>query len=175
MLARALDLALTNEARGGLPVGAVISLDDRIIAEGASEVPGPPYHPGRHAEMQALAAVDVALWPRAAAMTVYTTLEPCLMCFGACRDTGAAVEAVKKSGLKAVVYEEVNNPFGIGVLTMSEDPADFTGPVRRLFQGQPFAAMRPMPVAPPVTSAVFSATENSFSILTPAAPCHSPH
>ena len=84
MLARALDLALTNEARGGLPVGAVISLDDRIIAEGASEVPGPPYHPGRHAEMQALAAVDVALWPRAAAMTVYTTLEPCLMCFGAC-------------------------------------------------------------------------------------------
>lgn len=67
-----------------------------------------------------------------------------LMCFGACHDTAAAVQAVKKSGLKAVVYEEVNNPFGIGVLTMSEDPADFTGPVRQLFQGRPFAAMRPM-------------------------------
>jgi tRNA(adenine34) deaminase len=55
-----------------------------MIAEGASEVPGPPYHPGRHAEIQALARVDVELWPRAAQMTVVTTLEPCCMCFGAC-------------------------------------------------------------------------------------------
>lgn len=84
MLDRAIELALANEARGGLPVGAVIGLDDRIIAEGVSEVPGPPYHPGRHAEMQALAQVPIELWPRAAAMTVVTTLEPCLMCFGAC-------------------------------------------------------------------------------------------
>jgi tRNA(adenine34) deaminase len=84
LLARAIELALTNEARGGLPVGAVIALDDRVIAEGASEVPGPPYHPGRHAEMQALARVEVNLWPRAAEMIVVTTLEPCLMCFGAC-------------------------------------------------------------------------------------------
>jgi tRNA(adenine34) deaminase len=84
LLARAVELALANEARGGLPVGAVIALDGQIIAEGASEVPGPPYHPGRHAEMQALARVEVGLWPRACEMTVVTTLEPCLMCYGAC-------------------------------------------------------------------------------------------
>ncbi|PRQ08062.1 nucleoside deaminase [Enhygromyxa salina] len=84
LLARAVELALANEARGGLPVGAVIALDGRVIAEGASEVPGPPYHPGRHAEMQALSRVAIELWPRAAEMVVVTTLEPCLMCFGAC-------------------------------------------------------------------------------------------
>jgi tRNA(adenine34) deaminase len=84
LLARAIELALANEARGGLPVGALVALDGRIIAEGASEVPGPPYHPGRHAEMQALARVDIELWPHAARMVVVTTLEPCLMCFGAC-------------------------------------------------------------------------------------------
>jgi len=84
LLDRALEIALANEAAGGLPVGAVIALDDQIIAEGASIVVGPPYHPGRHAETQALAAVDVELWPRAAQMSVVTTLEPCLMCFGAC-------------------------------------------------------------------------------------------
>jgi tRNA(adenine34) deaminase len=84
LLARAVELARESEARGQLPVGAVIALDGAIIAEGASEVPGPPYHPGRHAEMQALARVDARLWPRAAEMTVVTTLEPCLMCFGAC-------------------------------------------------------------------------------------------
>jgi len=83
-LDRVLALALANEARGGLPVGALVSLAGDIIAEGASEVPGPPYHPGRHAEIQALAGVPTSLWPRAGEMTVVTTLEPCLMCFGAC-------------------------------------------------------------------------------------------
>jgi tRNA(adenine34) deaminase len=84
MLDRAIELALANEAAGGLPVGAVIGLDDRVIAEAASAVPGPPYHPGRHAETQALARVAIELWPRAAEMTVVTTLEPCVMCYGTC-------------------------------------------------------------------------------------------
>lgn len=84
LLDRAVALALANEAAGGLPVGAVIALAGRIVAEGVSAVPGPPYHPGRHAEMQALAAVPIELWPRAGEMTVVSTLEPCCMCFSAC-------------------------------------------------------------------------------------------
>ena len=84
LLARAIEIALANEARGGLAVGAVIALAGEIIAEGASLVPGPPYHPGRHAETVALAAVAPSLWPRAAEMSVVSTLEPCVMCFGAC-------------------------------------------------------------------------------------------
>ncbi len=67
-----------------------------------------------------------------------------LMCFGGCRDSKAAVETVKQSGLQAVVYEDINNPFGVGVLTMSEDPDHFAGPVRQLYQQRPFAALRPL-------------------------------
>lgn len=81
---RVVELALAAEARGHLPIAALVVLDGAILAEGHSEVPGPPYHPGRHAEMVALAGVPVELWARAHEMTVVSTLEPCLMCFGSC-------------------------------------------------------------------------------------------
>ncbi len=67
-----------------------------------------------------------------------------LMCFGGCRDTAAIVDAVKKSGLQAVVYEDLNNPYGIGILTISEDPADFVGTARGIFQKPPFTGMPPI-------------------------------
>jgi tRNA(adenine34) deaminase len=80
---RAIELALEAESNGNLPVGAVLVLDDEVIAEGASAIVTPQFHPGRHAETEALARVDITLWTRAREMTCYTTLEPCVMCFGA--------------------------------------------------------------------------------------------
>jgi tRNA(adenine34) deaminase len=79
---RAMELALEAERQGNPPVGAVIVLDGRIIAEGFSTLAFPEYIPSRHAEMNALDNVDVSLWPRAKEMTCYTTLEPCCMCYG---------------------------------------------------------------------------------------------
>ncbi|HMG35721.1 MAG TPA: nucleoside deaminase [Blastocatellia bacterium] len=79
---RAIRLALDSEQKGNLPVGALIVLDDKIIAEAGSSLLVPVYHPGRHAETEALRAVPVELWTRSREMTCYTTLEPCLMCFG---------------------------------------------------------------------------------------------
>lgn len=38
--------------------------------------------------------------------------------------------ALERRGAGAVVYENVNDPWGFGVLSFSEDPADFTGKVR---------------------------------------------
>jgi len=80
---RAVELALAAEAAGNLPIGALIVLDDEVVAEGQSELLKPRYAPGRHAEMRALSSVDDNLWPGAREMTCYTTLEPCMMCFGA--------------------------------------------------------------------------------------------
>lgn len=80
----ALDRALAAEARGWLPVGAVVVHEGRVVGAGESQVPGPPYDPSRHAEIVALSAVPTELWPRAAELTVVSTLEPCLMCFGSC-------------------------------------------------------------------------------------------
>lgn len=83
LLERAVALALAAERDGNLPIAAVITLGDAIVAEGANAVWRPVYLPGRHAEMRALEAVPDTLWPRAPELTLYSTLEPCVMCFGA--------------------------------------------------------------------------------------------
>ena len=67
-------------AAGNLPIGAVIVLDDEIIAEGQNRLWFPVTSPGRHAEIDSLLNVDPSLWGRAREMTLYTTLEPCMMC-----------------------------------------------------------------------------------------------
>lgn len=81
-LQRAVELALAAERAGNLPIGALLVLDDHIVAEGANQMLVPEYHPGRHAEIVTLGRLPPALWPRAAEMTCYSTLEPCLMCMG---------------------------------------------------------------------------------------------
>ena len=80
---RAVELALRTEAEGNLPIAAVLVLDGRVVAEGPNRTQKPLEHPGRHAEVAALAALPHELIPRLAQMTCYTTLEPCVMCFGA--------------------------------------------------------------------------------------------
>lgn len=79
---RAVTLALETENKGNVPVGAVISLDGRIIAEGANSMFSPVAHPGKHAEQVALQAVPTELWRRVSDMVCYSTLEPCPMCLG---------------------------------------------------------------------------------------------
>lgn len=81
-LHRAVALALETEKNGNLPIGAVITLNDEVIAEAGNAMLSPHYHPGRHAEIEALQRVPVRLWPRSREMTCYTTLEPCTMCMG---------------------------------------------------------------------------------------------
>jgi len=80
---RAIQLALQAEKENNLPIGAVISLDGRIIAEGKNAIWFPAFNPNRHAEIEALRNVPQELWKHSGNMTLYTTLEPCLMCMGA--------------------------------------------------------------------------------------------
>lgn len=79
---RAIELALLAEQEGNLPVGAVISLDGEVVAEGRSAIWVPKFDATRHAEIEALRAVSADLWKSSGEMSLYTTLEPCLMCFG---------------------------------------------------------------------------------------------
>jgi tRNA(adenine34) deaminase len=80
---RAIRLALEAEKENNLPIGAVISLDGRIIAEGKNAIWFPTFNPNRHAEIEALRNVPQEHWQYSRSMTLYTTLEPCLMCTGA--------------------------------------------------------------------------------------------
>jgi tRNA(adenine34) deaminase len=76
-------MAQRAEEQGEVPVGAVIVKDDRCIAEGWNAVID-RHDPTAHAEIVALRAASLALENyRLGAVTLYVTLEPCVMCMGA--------------------------------------------------------------------------------------------
>src|SRR3954470_12324743 len=64
-----------------------------------------------------------------------------LLAFGGCTDPRPLADAVAASGLTAVLYEDVNDPRGVALLTASDAPAAFVGPVRRLVNSPPFARL----------------------------------
>lgn len=78
---RAIEIALKSESEGNPPVGAVITLSGEVVAEGGASILVPRFDGTRHAEMEALRSVPGDLWESAHTMSIYTTLEPCLMCF----------------------------------------------------------------------------------------------
>lgn len=80
---RAIELAADAERQGNLPIGGVIVCDGEIIAEGQNAIFQPHFDGNRHAEIEALRNVPSHLWQDSKALTLYTTLEPCLMCVGA--------------------------------------------------------------------------------------------
>lgn len=80
---QAIEAARTALHIGEVPIGAVVVLDGRIVAQGFNQ----PVHrldPTAHAEIVALREAARALGNyRLPGCTVYVTLEPCLMCAGA--------------------------------------------------------------------------------------------
>src|SRR5688572_28990207 len=48
-----------------------------------------------------------------------------LLAFGGCLDTSAVVRQVTSAGVDAVVYEDLNDPHGVALLTLSRDPNTF--------------------------------------------------
>ena len=111
-LRRAVGVALEAERGGNLPVGAVVVLGGAVVAEAGNRVVQPVYHPGRHAETEALARVPAALWARGREMTCYTTLEPCVMCAG----------ALLLHGVGRVVFGSADPEGGAGLLLASLPP-----------------------------------------------------
>lgn len=83
MMRRALEAAREASARGEIPVGAVVTREDEILAVASNEreIMGDPT---AHAELLAIrrAAVHLGSW-RLSGCTLYATLEPCPMCAGA--------------------------------------------------------------------------------------------
>ena len=80
---RALELAGQAAAAGEVPVGAVVTLGDEIVAESRNAMRG-SHDPTAHAEMEAirLAAAELGT-SRLDDCTLWVTLEPCAMCAAA--------------------------------------------------------------------------------------------
>ena len=80
---RALDLAGQAARDGEVPVGAVITRGDLVIAEAANAMRR-SNDPTAHAEMVAIRSAAAALAvPRLDGCTLWVTLEPCAMCAAA--------------------------------------------------------------------------------------------
>jgi tRNA(adenine34) deaminase len=82
-MAEALELARQAEAQGEVPVGAVVVLDGQVRGRGFNS-PIRLQDPTAHAEILALreAAGNIGNY-RLEGATLYSTLEPCVMCAGA--------------------------------------------------------------------------------------------
>jgi Chlorite dismutase len=68
-----------------------------------------------------------------------------LHAFGGSRDTGALARALESAGIEGVLYEDANDPTGVALLTLSEDPEAFVGGTRAFLQGEPFSSLEPKP------------------------------
>jgi tRNA(adenine34) deaminase len=80
---RALELAREAAAAGEVPVGAVVSIGDEIVAERRNAMRG-SNDPTAHAEIDAIrAAADKLGTSRLDDCTLWVTLEPCAMCAAA--------------------------------------------------------------------------------------------
>jgi chlorite dismutase len=68
-----------------------------------------------------------------------------LHAYGGARDTGALVGALQAADVAGVLYEDVNDPTGVALLTMSESPEAFVSEYRSFLQSSPFAELEPKP------------------------------
>lgn len=102
---RALDLAREAAAAGEVPVGAVVTLGDTIVADARNDMRGST-DPTAHAEMQAIRAAAASLGTsRLDHCTLWVTLEPCAMC----------AAAISLARIKAVRFG-AEDPKGGGVV-----------------------------------------------------------
>ena len=64
-----------------------------------------------------------------------------LQAFGGCTDAKPLVSALEASRIEAVLYQDLNDPRGVGVLAMSEDPRFFVNGFRELLNSERFAGL----------------------------------
>jgi chlorite dismutase len=68
-----------------------------------------------------------------------------LLVFGDCHDTQPLVDALETAGATGVLYEDVNDPRGVALLTVTQDPTEFVGRARRVLNSGSFASLTQKP------------------------------
>ena len=109
----ALNEAEDAYAEGEIPVGAVVVLDDRVIAKGHN-LTETLKDVTAHAEMMAITAAANELGAKYLQdCTLYVTLEPCLMCAG----------AIAHAQVKTLVFGASDPKRGFSVYTEGKFPS----------------------------------------------------
>ena len=65
-----------------------------------------------------------------------------LLVLTGCTDTAPLLDALSGRGIEGVLYHDLHDPRGVGLLTFSEDPAFFIETVRPCVNQGPFACLR---------------------------------
>jgi hypothetical protein len=97
---------------------------------------------------EALELVDIREQGRSATGETIATdrrLYMQLFAYGGCADTAPLVDALISADVQGALYEDLNDPYGVAVVTCSEDPEYFIGPWRSLIKRRPFADLTPKP------------------------------
>jgi chlorite dismutase len=68
-----------------------------------------------------------------------------LLVFGDCHDARPLAQALDAAGVTGALYEDVNDPRGVGLLTVTQDPNELVDRVRPVLNGEPFASLAPKP------------------------------
>jgi hypothetical protein len=68
-----------------------------------------------------------------------------LVAFGGCVETSPLADALARAKIAGALYEDVNDPRGIALLTFSDTPAYFLDRVRPLLNEPPFVALAQKP------------------------------
>ena len=67
------------------------------------------------------------------------------LAFGECTDIESFTDALEEANIDAVLYLDLNDPQGIGLLTFDEDPNYFVTTVREFLNRAPFISLKPKP------------------------------
>ena len=124
--------------RGNVPVGCVIiNEDEEIIAKGQNAIFEPSFNSPlagtdlAHAEMVALSQLPKAKHPAIRDYTLYTTLEPCPMCFGAMVMMGIRqIKYAARDGIAGSVALKTATPY----LTSKRMKTEMADPMLEVFQ-----------------------------------------
>ncbi len=68
-----------------------------------------------------------------------------LLAFGDCGDAQEVAQHLARATVPSVVYEDVNDPKGIAILTVAENPLAFVDEMRPLLNSGPCATLTPKP------------------------------
>jgi chlorite dismutase len=68
-----------------------------------------------------------------------------LQVWSGCADGKPLVAAMERGRIEGVVYHDLNDPLGVALLALHEDPAFFATALRATLQGEPFASLRHRP------------------------------
>ncbi|RIK35190.1 MAG: hypothetical protein DCC55_31085 [Chloroflexi bacterium] len=68
-----------------------------------------------------------------------------LFAYGGCVDTALLIDALAGTDIRGAIYEDLNDPYGVALVSYSEEPDYFVGDLRHFLKRPPFSELTPKP------------------------------